>query len=144
MNSGHGWAMKPRVLIVDDEPDYLQLMQFNLLGQGFEVVGAGSGLQALQKARCESPDVILLDVMLPDLNGFAVCEILQALPSTRGTPVIVLSALDAQAMRERGARLRIARWIKKGEVDIKSLGEYIQTVCEEQERLTKAGAAEQA
>src|SRR5437588_7147024 len=74
--------MKPRVLIVDDEPDVLELVDFKLSAQGFEVLKAANGIEALRRARCDSPDVIVLDVMLPDLDGFSICEILRAQPST--------------------------------------------------------------
>ena len=134
--------MKLRVLIVDDEPDFLQLVEFNLSSQGFEVSGAANGLQALQKARCEAPHVIVLDLMLPDLNGFAICEILQAQPSTRDTPVIILSALDAQTARTRSGRTNVARCFKKGELDLKSLGLCIQAVCDEQQQ-TRSRPAQQ-
>jgi DNA-binding response OmpR family regulator len=130
--------MKPRVLIVDDEPDFLQLVEFNLSSQGFEVSGAASGLQGLQKARCEAPEVIILDLMLPDLNGYAICEILQAQPSTRDTPVIILSALDAHAARTSNGRTNVARCFKKGGLDLKTLGECIQAVCDEQQQRTRA------
>jgi DNA-binding response OmpR family regulator len=133
--------MKPRVLIVDDEPDFLRLVEFNLSSQGFEVSGAANGLQALQKARCEAPHVIILDVMLPDLNGLAICEILQAQPSTRDTPVIILSALDAQTTRTRNSRINVARYFKKGELDLKALGECIQAVCDEQQQQTRSRPA---
>src|ERR1035438_2755123 len=74
-----GWArvvpMNRRVLIVDDEPDVLELVEFKLTGQGFDVIRAATGVEALRKARCESPEVIVLDLLLPDLDGLSVCEI---------------------------------------------------------------------
>jgi DNA-binding response OmpR family regulator len=122
--------MKPRVLIVDDEPDVLELIDFKLSGEGFEVVKAANGLEALSKARCESPQVIVLDMMLPDLAGRLVCEILRAQPSTRDVPVVVLSALDRPAAGSRGARIRLYHWLKKG-CDFDSLGDYIRAALEE-------------
>src|SRR6266496_63901 len=84
---------KPRVLIVDDDPEFAQLIEFNLTRQGCDILVAHEGLQALRVARTELPDVILLDVMLPDIEGFTVCEILRAHASTRDIPVFILSAL---------------------------------------------------
>src|SRR5437588_3908900 len=101
--------MKPRVLIVDDEPEVLELIDFVLSGQGFEVIKAVTGLEALRRARCESPDVIILDIMLPDLDGFTVCEILRAQPSTRDVPVVVISALDRPMSRSRGAKTCVSQ-----------------------------------
>jgi DNA-binding response OmpR family regulator len=125
----HGFAsllrMKPRVLIVDDEPDVLELVDFKLSSQGYDVVKASSGLEALHKARAESPNVIVLDLMLPDLDGFSVCEILRAQPSTRDVPVVVFSALDKPIGRSRGAKISVSHWLKKGS-DFESLSECVR------------------
>jgi len=80
---------KPRVLVVDDDPEFVQLIEFNLARLGCGILVAHNGLQALRVARTESPDVILLDVMLPDIEGFTVCEILRAHASTRDIPVFI-------------------------------------------------------
>jgi DNA-binding response OmpR family regulator len=122
--------MKPRVLIVDDEPDVLELVDFRLASEGFEVVRAANGLEALSKARCESPQVIVLDMMLPDLDGLLVCEILRAQPSTRDVPVVVLSALDRPATSSRGAKIRVYHWLKKGS-DLDALGDCVRAALEE-------------
>jgi DNA-binding response OmpR family regulator len=123
-------CMKPRVLIVDDEPDVLELVDFRLSGEGFEVLRACNGLEALSKARCESPHVIVLDVMLPDLDGLLVCEILRAQPSTRDVPVVVLSALDRPVTGSRKAKIRVSHWLKKGS-DFDALGDCVRAAIEE-------------
>ena len=111
-------GMKPRVLLVDDEPDFVELMKFNLDRRGFEVITAVDGFEAVKKARAQAPDVILLDLMLPDLDGFSVCEILSIQLSTRDTPVIILSALDGAANRSRARKLRVVSYFCKGvEID---------------------------
>ena len=122
--------MKPRVLIVDDEPDILDLVDFKLSGEGFEVLRAASGLEALSKARCELPHVIVLDIMLPDLDGLLVCEILRAQPSTRDVPVVVLSALDRPTTGARAVKIRVYHWVKKGS-DLSALGQYVREALEE-------------
>jgi DNA-binding response OmpR family regulator len=122
--------MKPRVLIVDDEPDVLEAVDFKLSGEGFEVLRAANGLEALSKARCESPQVIVLDMMLPDLDGLLVCEILRAQLSTRDVPVVVLSALDRPVARSRGAKIRVSRWLKKGS-DLDALGDSVRAALQE-------------
>jgi len=86
--------MNPKVLIVDDEPEFAELLEFNLRKQGCDTIRAENGIQGLRLARAEMPDVILLDILLPDLDGLSVCDILQSQPSTRGLPVFMLSALD--------------------------------------------------
>jgi DNA-binding response OmpR family regulator len=127
--------MKARVLVVDDEPDFLQLLEFNLTNQGFDVVTAITGLEALQRARCDGPQVMVLDLMLPDLDGFSVCEILRAQPSTRELPIIILSALDRPRNGSRGAKLNVSDWLKKG-VDVAVVGECVsRALAEQQERL---------
>jgi DNA-binding response OmpR family regulator len=122
--------MKPRVLIVDDEIDVLELIDFMLSGEGFEVMRAAGGVEALRIARCESPDVIVLDMMLPDLDGGSVCEILRAQPSTRDVPVVVLSALDRPVSRSRGANIKVFRWLKKGS-DFNLLGDCVRAAVAE-------------
>ena len=130
------YGMKARVLVVDDEPDFLQLLEFNLTNQGFEVLTAMTGLEALQRARCDAPQVIVLDLMLPDLDGFSVCEILRAQSSTRELPIIILSALDRPRNGSRGARLNVYDWLKKG-VDVAVVGESVSRALAEQQQRPK-------
>ncbi len=106
--------MKARVLIVDDEPDFLNLLEFNLANQGFEVITAPNGLEGLRRARCDAPQLIILDLMLPDLDGLSVCHILRNQPATRSVPVIMLSALDQPRKRFNPSETRVYRWLKKG------------------------------
>jgi two-component system, OmpR family, alkaline phosphatase synthesis response regulator PhoP len=135
--------MKPRVLIVDDEPDVLELVDFKLSGEGFEVVRAATGLEALRKARCESPSVVVLDLMLPDLDGLVVCQILRAQPSTRDVPVVVLSALDRPITRSRGSKIRVSHWLKKGS-GLDSLSDCVRAAFREHlERVRRRLNAEQ-
>lgn len=122
--------MNPRVLIVDDEPDVLELVDFKLTGQGFDVIRAATGLEALSKARCESPEVIVLDLLLPDLDGLSVCEILRAQPSTRDVPVVVFSVLDRPITGARGARIRVFHWVKKGS-DLATLCDRVRAALDE-------------
>lgn len=117
--------MKPRVLVVDDESDFIQLMKYNLENQGFDILTAGDGVQALNLARRELPDVVLMDLMLPDIDGFSVCEILRSQPSTSKVPIIVVSALDGEYVRSRGIQAGVACCFKKP-VDMKVLGESIR------------------
>jgi DNA-binding response OmpR family regulator len=129
--------MKARVLIVEDEPDFRQLVEFNLVRQGFDVVSAENGIEALRCARCETPSVILLDLMLPDLDGFSVCEILRSQPATRDVPIIILSALDGPAQRARVAKAKVVGWLKKG-VDFESIGECVRSALAEPRATPKA------
>jgi DNA-binding response OmpR family regulator len=118
--------MKPRVLVVDDESDFIQLLKYNLENQGFDILTASDGVQALNAARRELPDVVLIDLMLPDIDGFSVCEILRSQPSTSKVPIIVVSALDGEYVRSRGIQAGVACCFKKP-VDMKVLGESIRS-----------------
>jgi two-component system alkaline phosphatase synthesis response regulator PhoP len=94
--------MAARVLVVDDEPDAVELMTASLEGAGYEVLAAADGMQALHKARAHLPDLILLDLILPDIDGFSICEILRCQPSTTHIPVILLTALAGEMPRLHG------------------------------------------
>jgi len=83
---------KGKILVVDDEAYIVHILEFSLSMQGFEVVTAFDGEEALEKARRELPDVIVLDVMMPKLDGYEACRRLRECESTRDIPVILLSA----------------------------------------------------
>jgi two-component system, OmpR family, alkaline phosphatase synthesis response regulator PhoP len=89
----------PRILIVDDERDFVELVQFRLAGLGCEFIVANDGVQALSQARQFKPDLILLDILLPDLDGLSVCEILRRQPATRKIPIIFMSALSSEVTK---------------------------------------------
>lgn len=93
-----------RLLVVDDTPaDRRQLVDRLLaLQQGYEVDQAASGVEALEAARRALPDLILLDVMMPDLNGFEVCRLLRSDPAFAAVPIVLVTSLDASADRVRG------------------------------------------
>jgi DNA-binding response OmpR family regulator len=91
--------MVPRILIVDDERDFVELVQFRLAALGYEFIVASDGVQALSQARQFKPDLILLDILLPDLDGLSVCEILRRQPSTKKIPIIFMSALSGDVTK---------------------------------------------
>jgi DNA-binding response OmpR family regulator len=91
--------MVPRILIVDDERDFIELVQYRLAGLGCEFIVANDGVQALSQARQFKPNLILLDILLPDLDGLSVCEILRRQPSTKKIPIIFMSALTSEVTR---------------------------------------------
>jgi DNA-binding response OmpR family regulator len=94
--------MQHKILVVDDEPDIVELLEFNLKAEGYEVIIARTGLEALDRARTALPDLIVLDLMLPELDGMAVSEILHRLPSTALIPVIMLTAWKTELSRMIG------------------------------------------
>jgi DNA-binding response OmpR family regulator len=83
-----------KVLVVDDEPDIVRYLEHVLRGLGYETASAGDGAEALAKAAADPPDLVLLDVMMPVMDGFAVCRSLREREATRLVPVVVMTALQ--------------------------------------------------
>jgi DNA-binding response OmpR family regulator len=102
-----------RILVVDDEPDLLVLLEEHLSQEGYEVVTATTGMQAITRAREERPDIILLDVMMPGVSGFDVCNILQDFPETAQIPIIFLTAVAETRRKVMGLNLGANDYITK-------------------------------
>ncbi|HEY5724525.1 MAG TPA: response regulator [Methylomirabilota bacterium] len=92
----------PTILVVDDEPPILELVRFTLEDEQIRVLEAGDGLQALEAAQTARPDLILLDVQMPHLDGLEVCRRLRADPSLAGTRIVMLTAAGQDADHARG------------------------------------------
>lgn len=91
-----------KILIADDEPDILEIIQFNLRTEGYEVLTAKNGDEAIEQAKKYQPDLIILDIMMPGKNGIDVCNILRLLPAFKETLIIFLSALSDEGTEIRG------------------------------------------
>ncbi len=94
--------MSRKILIVDDEVYILHILDFSLGAEGFEVITAADGEEALEKARTEKPDLVVLDVMMPKVDGFEACRRLKNDPETRELPVILLTAKGREVDRKMG------------------------------------------
>ena len=94
--------MRKTILIVDDDADLLDLLVSSFTAAGFSTVTATNGPDALRLARSRSPDLIVLDLILPELDGFNVCENLRRERATAGTPIIMLTGLTSQLNRFAG------------------------------------------
>jgi len=105
--------MKPKILVVDDEPDAVELIEFNLKAAGFDVVTANDGAEALKKARQVLPQLILLDLMLPEVDGLEVCKILRRDPQTQAIPIIMVTAKAAEIDRVLGLELGADDYVTK-------------------------------
>lgn len=105
--------MKSKILIVDDEPEAVELIEFNLKQAGFEVVTAADGAEALKKAREVLPSLIVLDLMLPEMDGLEVCKILRREPATATTPILMLTAKAAEIDRVLGLELGADDYLTK-------------------------------
>ncbi len=102
-----------KILIADDEPDILEIISYNLKIEGYEVVTAKDGEDALQKAKLTKPDLIILDIMMPNKNGMEVCKILRAQPAFHETLIIFLTALNDELSHVRGLEYGADDYISK-------------------------------
>jgi len=100
-------------LIADDEPDILEILKYNLLKEGYQVVTAKDGDEAIEKAKMFNPDLIVLDIMMPKKNGVEVCEILRLLPAFKSTLILFLTALSDEATQIRGLETGADDYISK-------------------------------
>ncbi|MFH1143273.1 MAG: response regulator [Candidatus Eisenbacteria bacterium] len=102
-----------RILVVDDEVYMQHILEFSLGMEGMEVICTSGGEEALQRASEEPPDLIVLDVVMPDMDGYEVCRRLKQQERTRAIPIVFLSAKDGRADREFGMRLGADAYITK-------------------------------
>ncbi len=84
--------MNEKILVIEDDPNALRLVEYKLGQEGYQVITAADGLEGLKKAREEHPDLIILDIMLPGLDGYEVCQRLRQEPKTIKLPILMLSA----------------------------------------------------
>lgn len=105
--------MKAKILVVDDEPDAVELVAFNLRQSGYSVTTAADGAEALQKARTQLPDLVVLDVMLPEMDGFEICKLLRHDPATEKMPIIMLTAKASEVDRVLGLELGADDYLTK-------------------------------
>lgn len=91
-----------KILIADDEPDILEIIQFNLQQEGYEVITAKSGDDAIEKANKHHPDLIILDIMMPGKTGIEVCNLLRMMPEFKQTLIIFLSAMSDEGTEIKG------------------------------------------
>jgi len=102
-----------RVLIVDDDPDIQRLVSYNLTHAGFDVASADSGRKALESVQKHPPDLIILDLMLPDIDGVEVCRTLRQREDWRGIPIVMLTARGDEIDRVIGFELGADDYVMK-------------------------------
>ncbi len=105
--------MSHKILIVEDEPNIIVPLQFSLEQKGYQIIVAGSGEEALEKISQAQPDLILLDIMLPGIDGYEVCENVRQNPETQSTKIIFLSAMGRDVDVARGVALAADAYIVK-------------------------------
>jgi DNA-binding response OmpR family regulator len=102
-----------RVLLVDDEPDLIRVLQFGLQAAGYVVECASDGQEGLKKARESKPDIILLDLMLPKLDGYKICRLLKFDDRFKHIPIIILSARTQEGDQALALEMGANRFIAK-------------------------------
>ena len=105
--------MVRKILIADDEPDILEILKYNLTGEGYQVITAKDGDEALERAKFFHPDMIVLDIMMPKKNGVEVCEILRKQPAFRETLILFLTALSDDGTQVKGFEMGADDYITK-------------------------------
>lgn len=104
---------KGKILVVDDEVYILHILEFSLGAEGFEVITANNGAVAVEKAMQEKPDLIVLDIMMPVLDGYETCRRLKREPETKHIPVILLTAKGREADKRLGFEVGAVDYVVK-------------------------------
>jgi DNA-binding response OmpR family regulator len=107
------YVMVPTVLLVDDEPNILLSLKFLMQKEGYEVLVAENGDEAMALARQRLPDLVILDVMLPSSNGYEVCQAMRADPRLTGLYIMMLTAKSNPAERDKGLAMGADDYVSK-------------------------------
>jgi len=113
-----------KILIVDDDPDCVELLSFHLLHKGHAVIGAKDGPEALERAARERPELILLDLRMPLVDGIRIIEILRDNELTANTPIVLISAADKEWVERRLPEDPLVRFLEKP-LDFPKLNEFL-------------------
>jgi len=105
--------MAKRILLIEDDPSVLRAISYMLEKEGYDVLTAMNGLVGLRKAKEENPDLLILDVMLPGIDGFEVCHRLRAESQTAQLPILMLSAKGQAADRSTGLQVGADEYLTK-------------------------------
>jgi len=118
---------KKTILVVDDEPDIVKLVSISLKLSNFDVLTAISGPQALEILKGKSPDLVLLDIMMPEMSGYEVCKVIKADPKTKDIPGVMLTAKGQKGDAEKGLDIGADDYIIKP-FDPYELGEQVTRI----------------
>ncbi len=105
--------MPRKILVIDDEPDMQKLLKIRLEQENYQVITAGDGDAGVKMAEQEAPDMILLDIMMPKMDGYSCLKELRNLPATKNTPVLMLSGKEEEKVRDLFAFQKISGYIEK-------------------------------
>jgi two-component system alkaline phosphatase synthesis response regulator PhoP len=102
-----------KILVAEDERDIRELISYTLMFAGYEIIQASNGVEAVDLATQEKPDLILMDVRMPRMTGYQACEVLKKQPETQNTPVIFLSAKGQESEIQQGLGVGAVKYILK-------------------------------
>jgi len=112
--------LKRRILVIEDEKEMLEAVRLRLEANSYEVISASDGAEGLSQARSEKPDLIVMDIMLPKMDGFTVCRMLKFDENYKNTPIIMLTArtqeMDVARGKEMGADAYLTKPFKSEEL----------------------------
>lgn len=117
-----------KIMIVEDDISLREIYSIRMTAEGYDVVVAGDGEEALAVAVKEKPDLILSDVMMPKISGFDMLDILKSTPETKDIRVVMMTALSSDEQRERGEKLGADRYLVKSQVGIEDVVNVIHEV----------------
>lgn len=130
----------PKILVVDDEDDVVNLVSFNLRATGMEVLVARNGVEAVEVTRTAHPDLVILDLMMPELDGISVCELIRQQPESAETPVIMLTAWASDRARLVGLQAGASDYITKP-FSPRELVRRVQAILAENALRRRAGSS---
>jgi DNA-binding response OmpR family regulator len=130
---------KTHILVIEDDDDARMMYGIMLRSWGYEVAEATTGREGIKAALRQAPDVILLDIMMPDMDGYEVCQQLRSDMGFNRVPILFLTALDTMDDRIKGYALGADDFITKSQIDYKELGVRIKAAIERAKRLSESG-----
>ena len=133
-----------KILLVEDDKSLREIYGVRLRAEGYEIVSAGDGEQALAIAIKEKPDLIISDVMMPKISGFDMLDILRSTTETRDIKVIMMTALSSDDQRARGEQLGADRYLVKSQVGIEDVVRTVHEVLEDAAKGTPTAQAQPA
>ena len=104
---------KGKILVVDDEVNITQILEFSIGSEGYEVITASNGEEAVEKARREQPDLVILDIMMPKIDGYEACRLIKSNPLTKNIPVVLLTAKGRDIDKRLGYEVGATDYIVK-------------------------------
>lgn len=131
-----------KILLVEDDQSLREIYGIRLTAEGYEIVPAGDGEQALALAVKEKPDLIISDVMMPKISGFDMLDILRSTPETKDIKVIMMTALSSEDQRERGEALGADRFLVKSQVGIEDVVNAVHDVLDAKPENTAVNQAD--